>query len=129
MRRLPSVETLGCTTVICSDKTGTLTKNQMSAIKFVLFESPTKMIEYKVGENKNCYNPLNCKISDSKFLSDFSANKGLFNALAIGCTVNNNSRIDITDGDFVKIGEPTEAALTVLAEKICGNPVDNSSAF
>jgi len=50
----------------------------MSAIKFVLFESPTKISEYQVTENKNCYNPLNAKLSDSKFVQDMGANKELF---------------------------------------------------
>jgi magnesium-transporting ATPase (P-type) len=43
--------------------------------------------------------------------------------------MNNNSRIDYENDDFKRVGEPTEAALKVLAEKLYGNPTSVESAF
>ena len=43
--------------------------------------------------------------------------------------MNNSARIDFVEGNYKRVGEPTEAAMKVLAEKICGTPVDTKSAF
>ena len=56
VRSLPSVETLGCTSVICSDKTGTLTTNQMSVSRMCVFADESSMHEFDI--TGSTYEPI-----------------------------------------------------------------------
>jgi Ca2+-transporting ATPase len=96
IRKLPSVETLGSTTVICSDKTGTLTHNEMTVRKL--------FVNNRVVE-----------VTGSGYTPEGSFSDSLENfrlLLTIGA-LNNDARIE--EGKV--IGDPTEGCLLVSAEK------------
>ncbi|CAG8539049.1 4669_t:CDS:10 [Paraglomus brasilianum] len=120
VRSLPSVETLGCTSVICSDKTGTLTTNQMSVSRMVIVENDrAKLEEFYV--NGTSYAPVgDITTPDGKILSSLPATKPTINELAQICALCNDARILCEEGSLIhqNIGEPTEAALKVLVEKL-----------
>ena len=105
IKRLAAVETLGCTSVICSDKTGTLTLNQMTATKF-LFEGTLHDVTGGGYSKNGSVGNLGAAHSDT--LSTTA--RGL--ALCADAVVHHTA-----NGDDL-VGDPTEGALIVLAEKL-----------
>ncbi len=113
VRKLPVVETLGCTTVICSDKTGTLTKNEMLTCKYGIFNKTNTMIySNATGEP---YSPEGQVELDST-LDKQTQN---INLLSLNCLMNNESSIyKDNDGVYHSKGMPTEASLIAFAQKL-----------
>jgi Ca2+-transporting ATPase len=111
VRRLPSVETLGCTTVICSDKTGTLTTNQMSAVTLVAF-GPSAASLRDLEVDGSTFDP-----DAGSIIGANKIDAAMVSAAEV-CALCNDARLDFKHGVYKAIGQPTEAALLVLAEKI-----------
>jgi len=107
-RRLPVVETLGCTTVICSDKTGTLTQDQMTVRRLYV---NGKVIEVTgVG-----YEPRGEFILEERPY-EFEGDKTLEMLLLTGALCN-DTRLILGEGGWEVRGDPTEGALVVVAQK------------
>lgn len=108
VRKLAAVETLGSTTVICSDKTGTLTRNEMTVTR--LYDGKTT---YTV--NGTGYEPTG-DISPEESAAGGSGKDSLALLLRIGLLCNESDLIE-EDGRFKVDGDPTEGALIVSALK------------
>lgn len=115
IRRLPAVETLGSTTVICSDKTGTLTENQMTVRE--LFAGG-KLYEF-AGTG---YEPKGSITTDGAAVA-MPAAEAMLECLRAGVLCN-DTQIAHDDGRRKVHGDPTEAAMTVAAEKAGLIPAD-----
>jgi magnesium-transporting ATPase (P-type) len=119
VRKLAAVETLGSTNFICTDKTGTLTKNQMIANY------------YYIGNEEYIVSGSGYEIKGS--VNDEQGNQLLWNSsevleyaslISAICTESNI----VKEGEFWKItGDPTEAALMIAADKLDFNPTNIKS--
>ncbi len=109
IRRLPAVETLGSTTVICTDKTGTLTENQMTVRALW-----TPNGQYAVSGSG--YDPHGRLVDGDGRLVDPSADHALRWCLLAGARCN-DARLSQQDGQWHVVGDPTEGAMLVAAAK------------
>ncbi len=109
IRRLPAAETLGCTTVICSDKTGTLTKDEMTVVRVYSGGN-----DYRVT-GVGC-EPRGAFILASKGINPVPENKELVETLRAGYLCNTAALVNDEEGYHI-VGDPTEGALVVSAAK------------
>ena len=104
IKRLAAVETLGCTSVICSDKTGTLTLNQMTATHFVF-------------EGKNLA-VTGGGYSNNGGVQNIGPTTDTLTTTARGLALCADAIVHHRGGTDELVGDPTEGALVVLAEKL-----------
>lgn len=109
IRRLPAVETLGVANYICSDKTGTLTKNEMTVTKLYVNDELFQVTG--IG-----YNPEGEFLTKDGKKFDPNGDENV-QLILLGGVLNSDARIKKEGDSYSIIGDPTEGALVVSAAK------------
>lgn len=119
VRSLPSVETLGSCSVICSDKTGTLTTNQMSVNKIVYIKEAGSSLEELEVEGTT-FSPIGNILSGGTKVTDVATTSNTIFQMAEVAALCNGAALayDTKSKAYSNVGEPTEGALRVLVEKV-----------
>lgn len=108
VKKLIAVETLGSVNVICTDKTGTITKNELMVTKIILNDR-------EIGVMGEGYNPVGDFLINEEKIDPKSV-KNLNLILKIG-TLCNDASLEKIGENFKIVGDPTEGALVVAARK------------
>ena len=109
VKKLLAVETLGATSVICSDKTGTLTQNEMTVVKAYVDD---KILDVEgIG-----YDPSGEVKLKGRSIS-INSLPNLRNLISIG-TLSNDAQLDNSTGSYKILGDPTEGAIVAFAGKL-----------
>lgn len=115
IRKLPAVEGLGSVTVICSDKTGTLTENRMTVTMLDVAGRKVDLIE-ELSRNESRLGESPCLETESDQVESLRDRPAL-NMLLAGGALSNDAILECEESDFQIIGDPTEGALLVAAAR------------
>jgi len=116
VRKMKAVETLGSTTIICTDKTGTITRNEMTVRAFLI-----NGVSY--GVSGRGFDPTNGKLQKGgkdipeSELAELHTNIAFRQAIAT-CLLCQNSNLNLIDEEWQSVGDPTDSACAVFGWKL-----------